>query len=90
MLQFGLELRTPDFNTATRYPKHLYLAEDVRWFDRVEWNPTANTEIGIRITYSGVIRSLRVHVGNSRGHSDFGQFYSRTENYFNLGISCDF
>ena len=90
MLQFGLELRTPDFNTATRYPKHLYLAEDVRWFDRVEWNPTANTEIGIRITYSGVIRSLRVHVGNLRGHSEFGQFYKRTENYVNLGISCDF
>jgi len=90
MLQFGIELRTPDFNSSTRYPKHLYLAEDVRWFDRVEYNPTMNTEIGIRIAYSGVIRSLRVHVGDSHGHSDFGQFYSRTENYYNFGISCDF
>jgi len=90
MLQVGIELRTPDFNASTRYPKHLYFAEDVRWLDRVGWSATINTEIGIRIAYSGVIRSLRVHLGDSHGHSDFGQFYSRTENYVNLGISCDF
>jgi hypothetical protein len=90
MLQFGFELRTPDFHATTRSPKHLYLAEDIRWFDRVEYNPTINTEVGIRIAYSGVIRSLRVHFGDSHGHSEFGQFYTRTENYVNFGISCDF
>lgn len=87
--QAGLELKTPDLRWM-QYPCWLYLAEDLQSKEQAQWNLSSNTELGFRIAFPGTPRSLRIHGGYFTGHSEFGQFLARKENFFNLGTSFDF
>ena len=89
-VQAGFEARGSDLHWITRHPCYLYLAQDLQFKGRTKWNPNSNTELGLRIAYSGALRSIRVHGSYFGGHSEFGQFFSRLENRFDFGITLDF
>lgn len=89
-LQWGLELRSAELKRWMRHPFYLYLAQDFHAKSQVKWNVNSNTEVGVRLAFDQVIRSMRVFTGYFEGHSPFGQFYREREHYWNLGISFDF
>lgn len=88
-VQAGFELKTPDLRWLP-HPCWIYLAQDVQSKQDVRWNANSNTELGFRVGFPGALRSMRVHIGYFTGHSQYGQFFSRKERYFNTGASFDF
>lgn len=87
-LQWGFELRSPDF--LRKEPFYAYLAQDFQSKSQVGWNVDSNTQLGVRMAFRRAIRSLRVHLDYFDGHSPFGQYFRRREHYLSLGLSFDF
>lgn len=89
-MQWGFELRSPELRRLTREPFYAYLAQDFQAKGQTDWNVNSNTEIGVRLAFDQVIRSMRVFTSYFEGHSPFGQFFRIREHYWSLGISFDF
>lgn len=88
-IEAGFELRS----RTLRMPDHdtwVYLAQHFLWHQRVEMNLHGRTELGLRLGVPRVARALRTFVGYQSGRSPFGQFYTRNEGHFDLGVTLDF
>jgi hypothetical protein len=66
-----------------------YLAQDLQYHADVAWAANSRTEGGLRIAFKDSPRAMRFHVGYFTGHSAFGQFFLRRENWWDLGLDFE-
>jgi hypothetical protein len=89
-LQSGLEGDSGDLHWSRRAAASLFVAEDVQWHERVEWNPDSHTLAGVKLSFrESPARALRIAVGYFVGHSPFGDFYTRRTHYADLSVSLE-
>ena len=90
ILQGGFEASSAEKPLTRDVLWSLYLAQDVESQEYVQWNPSAYSVLGVRLTGTESGRSLRLQLGYFAGHSPFGQFYNVLERYADCGIIFDF
>jgi hypothetical protein len=65
----------------------MYWANDVQSWERTAWNPTVNTQLGVRIARRPDDKQkLDLYTEYGAGHMAYGQFYQREESHWDLGI----
>jgi hypothetical protein len=65
----------------------LYWANDFQSWQRIGWNPTLNTQLGIRIAnHPDDKRAVAIFTEYGAGHMAFGQFYQREGSHWVLGV----
>jgi hypothetical protein len=67
-----------------------YLAQDFQSKEAIQWNVNSSTQLGVRLGFDGVRRSLRLHVDHFEGHSELGQFFRTRLGMNSVGASFDF
>ncbi len=88
--QGGFELTSDDLHWSREVPTRLYLAEDLQTHERVKWNVDSHLVGGVKIGFrESPTRAMRVQAGWFDGHSPFGQFYSRRQEYVDLSVSFE-
>ncbi len=91
MLQGGVELVSPGLPWFKgKHPSYLYLAEDVQSRQDVGWNVNSRSVLGVRVKAEGSDRAVRFQVGRFQGHSPFGQFFRRKEQFSDVTIVVEF
>lgn len=88
--QAGFELTSDDLHWSREVPTRVYLAEDLQAHQRVSWNVDSHLVAGVKIGFrESPSRDMRVQAGWFDGHSPFGQFYARRQEYVDLSISLE-
>jgi hypothetical protein len=68
----------------------LYWATDFQSWERVGWNPTVNTQLGVHIgNHPEDRQKLSLYTEYGSGHSAFGQFFQQQESHWVLGLRFD-
>lgn len=81
--QAGLELQTGLKAKHWRY----FWATDFQSWERVDWNPMVNTQLGITWTPSELSpRTATFYVEYGTGRMPHGQFYKRSESRWTMGV----
>ena len=89
-VQSGIELSSGDLEWSKGAPTSLFLAEDLQWHERVQWNPDSHLVAGIKLSFrESPARAVRVAVGYFTGHSPFGEFFARRTHYADLSVSLE-
>ena len=89
-LRGGFELTSPEIKTAQAPPFRLFLAEVLRWRQRVRWNMDSRLAAGARFGFRDAPgRAVRAGVAWSEGHSPYGQFEAKRERRLELTASLE-
>jgi hypothetical protein len=65
----------------------LYWANDFQSWQRIGWNPTLNTQLGVRIAnHPDDKEAVAIFTEYGTGHMAYGQFYQREESHWVLGV----
>jgi hypothetical protein len=83
----GLEMKTVPF-----WHDHLmvYWANDVQAYERTAWNPTLNSQLGVRTAHDlNSTRAVAYFIEFFSGHNPTGQFFQQEETRWNLGIKFE-
>lgn len=83
-LQGGFEARS---GWHARQHLQFYWANDFQSWERVQWNPTINSQAGVTLAnHPGDNRAVSVFVEYTTGHQTYGQFFLQRESRWNFGI----
>ncbi len=64
-----------------------YLASDLQSWERSGWNPTVNTQLGVRIAnHPDDKQTLSIFTEYGAGHVAYGQFFQHYESHWELGV----
>jgi hypothetical protein len=85
-LQTGLEAMSKDLQLADDFPIRAYIAEDLRFPERVGFNPNSHLVAGLKVGYKNSQKSMRVQLGYYSGHSYYGQFQTDREHFADLSL----
>jgi len=65
----------------------LFWANDVQSWERNDWNPSLNSQVGVRIAnHPGDAQALSFFTEYGAGHQAFGQLYQQKESHWVLGV----
>jgi len=85
-LQAGVECQTPWMARHWQY----YWANDFQSWQRIQWNPWFNSQLGVRVQKSpSEARSVSFFLEFGTGHQPQGQFFLQQETHWGLGIKFD-
>lgn len=89
-LQGGLELTAPELGPRGAWAATPFIAEDLQWRERVQWNPDSHLVAGLKFSRRDApSRALRAAFGYYDGHSPYGRFYARRTHYADLSVSLE-
>lgn len=89
-LRGGFELTSPELRTAKAPPLRLFLAEELRWRQRVRWNMDSRLAAGAKFVFRDAPgRAVRAGLAWAEGHSPYGQFEARRERRLELFASLE-
>ena len=86
-VQAGLEWRS---NWWAAGHAQTFWANDLQSWERVGWNPTFNSQFGVKIVHDSLDQyGLSIFSEFGTGHRPHGQFYRQQETHWNLGMRLE-
>ncbi len=87
VFQSGFELTSKMKNNNH---SQAFLAADAQWWERTQWKPTLNVQIGIKTgRNTRIVRGISYFLEFTKGPEYYGQFFEREENRIGLGLKFD-